>query len=121
MKQFAAESYPLKPNHRFYDPLVRQQELFTQIFTCLHLLARNDADALNAFRWLSQGHCGLYMLNYVGSVDARWIDGRMVCDWQYEANADRKQTAAEARHLLGWLTREKSVDKSDMDDFNIDP
>jgi len=119
-KEFSAEGYPLKPCHRFYDPLVREQELFTQIFTHLYLLAQNIPDELAAFRYLSQGHCGLYALNYVGSPDAHLIHSLLVRDWQSEAEASPVSTAAKARRLLGQFTRGVMVDKMDIEDEEID-
>lgn len=117
-KRFTTERYALQPPHHYYDSLVREQQLFTQIFTYLHLLARNDADELNAFHRLSQGHCGLYALNYCGSPDAPLIDQLLVHDWQDEAKADRNGTVARARKVLGWLTRDVPLDKEDIDDWD---
>lgn len=94
--------------------------MFTQIFTYLHLLAANDADELAAFHRLSQGHCGLYGLNYCGSPDARLVHSLLVRDWAAEIKADPNGSAQEARQVLGWLTREKPVEKEDILDSNID-
>jgi hypothetical protein len=116
-KRFAAERYPLRPNHRFYDELVREQQLFTQLFTYLHLLERNDDDEIAAFHRLSRGHCGLYELDYCGSSDAILIDHLLVHDWRLEAQADRAGTALKASRILGWHTRQVPLEKADILDW----
>ena len=113
-KRFAVEPHPLTPHSRFYDTLVREQELFTQIFTYLHLLDRNEVDELGAFHRLSEGHFGLYALDYSGSPCAGLIDSLLVRDWRREADANRSETAAAARQVFGWLTREVPVDRTDL-------
>jgi hypothetical protein len=117
-KVFAKEGYPLRPVHRFYDALVREQQLFTQIFTSLYLAGWHDAAVTTIFDRLSHGHCGLYALNYSDSLDARLVDPLLARPWASEIKADPSGTAQAARQALGWLTREVPVGKEDMWNFD---
>ena len=98
-KQFSAENYTLRPTHQFYDALVREQELFTQIFTYLYLMARQNPDELNSFNFISQGHCELYDLNYSEPPNSRLVPNSLAKDWRRDGRADQ------AKLILGILTR----------------
>ena len=112
-RTFANEGYPMKPNHRFYDPLVRIQELFINIFGYGYFYAWKDEGALAAFKKLSAGHCGLYGISY----EAPQRDGDFVrpnsirLDWLSEIDTGLDPAMKMARHRFGFVTRDVLITK----------
>jgi hypothetical protein len=113
-KTFAAEEYPLRPSHAFYAPLVREQELWTQIFAYLYLVNHGATATAEAFLRLSQGHCALYALNYIGLPERRHLPSILVRNWKRDAEENPVNTAACARQIFRWETRGVSVSKEDV-------
>lgn len=113
-KEFEREGYPLKPTHPFYDELVREQELSTQIFTYLYLVRSGEPAVTQVFKHLSQGCCGLYSLHYDDSPDNIRVDKMLARDWERGAESDPEGTAADARYILGVLMRGLSLDKDGL-------
>jgi len=66
------------------------------------------------FRRLSRGHCGLYEISYGGAPDARFVDKLLQRDRGAEIEADPRSTALKASHVLGWLTRDLSLERDQL-------
>ena len=115
-KSFASETYPLKPNHRFYDPLVREQELFVQIFSAICLLEVCDTIGFKVLLHLSSGHCGLYSLSYSDPMESVYVSSDLRWDWGKEIVSEINAAKRDAKRIFGELTRGVPLDREKMFD-----
>jgi hypothetical protein len=85
---FADEPHSQNPAHHHFDGLIRDRELFAQVFSYLYLKAYADREQLRIFLELSDGHSGLYDLS-----PERYVHHLLRRDWKAEIDADWEKTA----------------------------
>lgn len=95
----------------FYDDLIREEELFAQIFTYRYLLASHDPGEpqLRVFDLISAGKDDIFTLapqSLVPQLARR--------DWKAEIDADPERAMRTAAVIFGHLTRAVPVDKSEL-------
>lgn len=106
---FADEAYPHKPNHPHYDALIRDRELFAQIFSYLYLKAYAHHEQVRIFDELSQGHAGLYDLS-----PEQHVHHLLRRDWRAEINTDWEKVAKLAALTFGLMAGAVSVSKGQI-------
>jgi hypothetical protein len=92
---FKHEAHTPKPAHHHYDNLIRDEELFAQIFSYVLILQDYHPEERRFFQQISRGHEDLYSLS-----PERHVNHLLRQDWRAQIEGDPKQAAEKAAFIF---------------------
>lgn len=114
-KMFKNEPYASRVAHHYYGELIREEELFAQIFAYLWIYWNAHPGERRVFNLLSAGHADLYSL-----VPNGYVHPLLFRHWKELIEGNQVAAAREAAHALAIATRGVPVSRGTLAAENVE-